>query len=109
MTDSINLADISISVYGELTEQEDIIRCIRNLALTPAGTVPLDRNFGIDNSFKGLPYETAKTFLAVELINKIYKYEPRASVKEIDMVGTTDGQIEAKVVIQDARPYADRL
>ncbi len=103
MLNSLNLAEITISVYGELDEQEDIIRCIRNLVLTPAGTVPLDRDFGIDNSFRGLPFETAKNLLAVEIINKIRKYEPRIDMREIAMVGTVDGKIEVKAVIQDAR------
>lgn len=102
MLNSLNLADISIVVDGELDEKEDIIRCIRNLTLTPAGTVPLDRDFGIDDSFKGLPFETAKNLLVVEIINKIYKYEPRASARGIEMIGTTEGKIEAKVVIHHA-------
>ncbi len=102
MQNTLTLADIEITVDGELAERDEIIRCIQNLALTPAGTVPLDRDFGLDNSFMGMPIETAKNILAIELINKIDRYEPRASVKEVDMTGSVDGQIRIRVVIESA-------
>lgn len=102
MQNTMTLADIEIAVDGELAERDEIIRCIQNLALTPAGTVPLDREFGLDASFMGMPIETAKNLLAIELINKIDRYEPRASVKEVDMTGSVDGQIKIRVVIESA-------
>lgn len=103
MQNTMTLADIEIAVNGKLAEQDEVIRCIQNLALTPAGTVPLDREFGVDISFLGMPIKTAKNILAIELINKIDKYEPRASVKEVDMTGTVDGQIKIRMVIESAR------
>ena len=102
MQNTLTLADIEIAVDGELVERDEIIRCIQNLALTPSGTVPLDREFGLDTSFMGMPIETAKNLLAIELINKIDRYEPRASVKEVDMTGSMDGQIRIRVVIESA-------
>ena len=102
MQNTLTLADIEIAVDGELAERDEILRCIRNLALTPTGTVPLDREFGLDASFMGMPIETAKNLLAIELIEKIDRYEPRASVKEVELNTTTDGRITAKVVITSA-------
>ena len=102
MQNTLTLADIEIAVDGELAERDEVIRCIQNLALTPAGTVPLDRDFGLDIGFMGMPIETAKNLLAIELITKIDKYEPRASVKEVDMTGSVDGQIKIRVVIESA-------
>ena len=102
MQNTLTLADIEIAVDGELAERDEIIRCIQNLALTQSGTVPLDREFGLDASFMGMPIETAKNLLAIELINKIDRYEPRASVKEVDMTGSMDGQIRIRVVIESA-------
>lgn len=102
MQNTLTLADIEVAVDGELAERDEIIRCIQNLALTPAGTVPLDRDFGLNIDFMGMPIETAKNLLAIELITKIDRYEPRASVKEVDMTGTMDGQIKVRVVIESA-------
>jgi len=99
---TMTLADIELNVEGELSEPEDIMRCLRNLVLTPMGTVPLDREFGLDLNFVGLPIGTAQNLLAIELIDKVDRYEPRASVKEVELNTTTDGRITAKVVITSA-------
>ena len=98
----MTLANVEFNVRGAMTEQEDILRCIRTLIMTPAGTVPLDRDFGIDNSLLGYPVDVAQNLLAVEIIQKVMKYEPRASVLEIELEPTTEGLITAKVVITSA-------
>lgn len=96
----MTLKDVEFEVNGSLDQQEDILRCVRNIILTPAGSVPLDRDFGIDQSFLGYPIDAAKNLLAVEIIEKIEKYEPRVSVLEVDFTpAAADGQIMAKVVI----------
>lgn len=102
MQNTLTLADIEIAVDGELSERDDVLRCIQNLTLTPAGTVPLDREFGLSIDFMGMPLDTAKNLFAIELIEKIDKYEARASVKAVEMTDTTDGQLQVKVVIESA-------
>lgn len=98
----MTLGNLEFNVRGTMTEQEDILRCLRTLIMTPAGTVPLDRDFGIDNSLLGYPVDVAQNLLAVEIIQKVMKYEPRASVLEIELEPTTEGLITAKVVITSA-------
>lgn len=96
----MTLKDVEFNVRGELDEQEDILRCLRTLIMTPAGTVPLDRDFGIDNSLLiGTSIDAARSVLAVEIIDKVDRYEPRASVLEVDTTADEAGQIIAKVVI----------
>lgn len=95
----MTLRDVQFNIRGELSQQEDILRCLRNLLLTPAGTVPLDRDFGIDQATLGYPIDVAQNLLAVEIIDKVRKYEPRASVTEVELIPNADGQIIAKVVI----------
>lgn len=98
----MTLADLQFNVRGSMTEQEDVLRCLRTLIMTPAGTVPLDRDFGIDNSLLGYPADVAQNLLAVEIIQKVMKYEPRASVQEVELESTPDGLTTAKVVITSA-------
>ena len=43
----MQISDVQISFDGDSTELEDIARCVRNIILTPAGTCPLYRDFGI--------------------------------------------------------------
>ena len=98
----MTLADVEFDVRGDLEERDDVIRCLRNLILTPAGTVPLERDFGIDNSFLGEPTDVVQSMLAVEIIMKVMKYEPRATVAEISIEPGETGQIFVKVVITSA-------
>lgn len=96
----MTLKDVEFNVRGEIPVAEDILRCLRNLILTPVGTVPLDRDFGIDQSILGLPIDVAQSLLAVEIIDKVDRYEPRVSVAEVKLTASIDGKITAKVVIE---------
>lgn len=96
----MTLKDVEFNVRGEIPVTEEILRCIRNLIMTPVGTVPLDRDFGIDQSILGLPIDAAQSLLAVEIIDKVDRYEPRVSVTEVELTATIDGKITAKVVIE---------
>lgn len=95
----MTLRDVEFNIRGELTDPEDILRCLRNLLMTPAGTVPLDRDFGIDQSFMEYPLDVAQSLLAVEIIDKVDRYEPRISVTDVELTPDMEGQIKAKVVI----------
>lgn len=96
----MTLKDVEFNVRGEIPVTEEILRCIRNLIMTPVGTVPLDRDFGIDQSILGLPIDAAQSLLAVEIIDKVERYEPRVSVTEVELTATIGGKITAKVVIE---------
>jgi phage baseplate assembly protein W len=95
----MTLADVEFNIRGEIPEAEDVLRCLRNLLMTPAGTVPLDRDFGINQAMLGMPLDVAQSLLAVEIIDKVDRYEPRVSVTEVELKPNVDGQIIAKVVI----------
>ena len=95
----MTLADVEFNIRGEIPEVENVLRCLRNLLMTPAGTVPLDRDFGINQAMLGMPLDVAQSLLAVEIIDKVDRYEPRVSVTEVELKPNVDGQIIAKVVI----------
>ena len=63
------------------------------------GNVPLDREFGLNTNFVGMPMDVAKSQFAVEIIDKTDRYEPRATVKDINFSFNEDGQLQAEVVI----------
>lgn len=72
-----------------LTGLESIKQSINIICTTPIGSVPLDRNFGIDFSVLDLPYESSMAMLRVSIMDAIELYEPRAEVTEIQFE-TTD-------------------
>ena len=64
---------------------EDIVRCLNMLYSTRAGSQPMLRDFGIDyDGVVGSPMEVAKNKLALEIIEKTEKYEPRVTVDSVD-------------------------
>jgi phage baseplate assembly protein W len=78
----------------------EILQNIQVILTTPAGTVPFDRDFGIDMSILDSPIGVAKAKLTVEYIKKIKKYEPRAEVKKVSFThDAISGLLVPKVVV----------
>ena len=61
----------------------DIAKTLKTIFSTPQGTVPFDRNFGIDISILDEPSNLAQGKLTVEFARKVQLYESRVKVKEI--------------------------
>jgi len=95
------------SLVGDLTSLfnfsatglEEIMQNIHVGMTTPKGTVPFDRNFGIDWSFLDLPIPQSKAKLTIEYIEQIPKFDLRAKVKSVSFTSDKDGQLKPKVVI----------
>jgi hypothetical protein len=96
---TIDLNNITVTFDYTDGEVADIKRCLETLYQTPEGTCPLDREFGLNNDFVGMPLDVAKNLMAVEITDKTERYEPRAMIKEIEFAMTEDGQMKAEVVI----------
>ncbi|MCB2186935.1 MAG: GPW/gp25 family protein [Deltaproteobacteria bacterium] len=75
----------------------EVAQCIAMIITTPKGTVPLNRDFGLDWDLVDLPQPRAQALMAVEISRQIAKYEPRAQVISItwadDLVGAADGRL----------------
>lgn len=66
-------------IFGA-TDQAEIEQNIRTLLTTPQGSVPLDRNFGIDMTALDEPQPVAEARLTNRIRSSIRQYEPRAIV-----------------------------
>lgn len=80
-------------------------RLDRQLALllsTQAGTMPLDREFGIEMDFVDLPPETAKSLYTAEITEKIPQFIPAVRVQEVTWTWNSSGKLSPKVVITSA-------
>lgn len=62
---------------------EEIVQNVRTILTTRKGTVPLDRDFGLDFTFLDAPINVSKARLQNEVFEAIRKYEPRAVIREI--------------------------
>jgi phage baseplate assembly protein W len=88
-----------IEIVGLTSEDEEIRRNIDVILSTPAGTVPFDREFGINSNFVDMPLSKSRALLTAEYIRKIRMYEPRAKVDQVNIDSTVDGQMSVKVVV----------
>lgn len=79
-----------IEIYGEqkpirlgLTGVDEIVQNVRIILSTAQGSVPLDRNFGMEITSMDEPITIAKARLTTAIMYAIAEYEPRAIVQEV--------------------------
>lgn len=91
--------------YEDASIIQEINRNLTVLINTPAGTCAGDRSYGIDGSFVGLPAQIAENRLAIELMEKIPIYEPRAEVLEVSCASDSEGHLVATIMIGPNEDY----
>lgn len=79
---------------------EEILQNVRTILATPVGSVPLDRDFGVDMRFIDRPLPKAQAEISSGIVNAIRTYEPRVSVKAITWTADTDGILRPKVTVR---------
>lgn len=98
----MDLSGIEIAFeYGwsDEAQRREIIRNVRTLLVTPIGTCPLYRDFGLNTTYLDRPLSIAQNLMAVEVIEAIEKWEPRVQVKEVTFEPDQEGKLKTKVVI----------
>ncbi len=98
----MDLSDIEIAYeYGEGDEAEfqEIDRNVRTIVTTQIGTCPLYRDFGVNPTFLDQPMEIAQNLMAVEIIDAVEKWEPRAIVKDVSFTTDISGKLKGRMVI----------
>lgn len=87
---------VEVEALQEVTEDE--IDELIILYQTPVGTIPMERDKGIDTTFLSMPTDVAKTMYSVEIIKKTRLYS-NFEVSSIDF-SDDEGKIIAKVVVK---------
>ena len=80
----------------------DIDRQLNLLLTTRAGTMPLDRDFGLTMDYLDRPAPVAKSLYVAELVEKVGTFLPAIRVREVQWQAGADGRVLAKVVIDRA-------
>ena len=79
---------------------EEIVQNIRLILSTPKGSVPLDRNFGINWDLIDKPFPATIQLLKAEVVKAIETYEPRVKVKKVKIrKATSDGRLSVGVLV----------
>ena len=76
-------------------EQLEVIQNVKTILTTMQGTVPLDRDFGIDSEVVDKPVNVIRPLIVKEVKEKLAKYEPR--VKFISMSWNGNGS-EGRII-----------
>ena len=82
------------------TEVEEILQNVRTILSTIKGSVPLDRDFGVDASYLDRPINVAKAMLSSEIIKAIRNYEPRVTITAVDFTVKLDGTLQPKIEVR---------
>lgn len=80
----------------------DLDRKLNLLMTTREGTMPLDREFGIDMDCVDRPPEVAKSLYTAEITKKVAKFIPEVRVREVTWSHGEAGHFIPKVVITSA-------
>lgn len=81
------IIDNSINEYKiGLTGVDEIIQNVKVILNTRKGSVPLDRDFGVDWSIIDKPTPASLNLLKVDIVETVEKYEPRVKVKEVNLI-----------------------
>ncbi len=61
----------------------EIVQNVKTILTTSKGTVPLDREFGVDMSFVDQPTPKAKAMIMASVVDAVNRYEPRVRVTNV--------------------------
>ena len=72
----------------------EVLQNVRTILATRKGTVPLDRDFGLDWTWIDQPMPVAKMRCQVAVIEAINDYEPRAEIESVEWGGSESDAME---------------
>ena len=82
-------------------EKSEIIQNVRTILNTIQGTVPLDRNFGVNPEYLDAPLnEITKTLLAAQIAGQISEYENRATLRKINVDADLTGNFRITALVE---------
>ncbi|WMJ88856.1 hypothetical protein [Anaerocolumna sp. MB42-C2] len=88
--------EVGIEASEDISQEE--IDGLKNLYDTPVGTIPMEREKGLDMSFLSMPPDMAKNLFSVEVIKKTRLYLD-LEVTDIEFISVEAGKLVAKVVV----------
>ncbi|NCE66055.1 hypothetical protein D1159_16080 [Pseudoflavonifractor sp. 524-17] len=80
MSYKVSATDLKAIQFNEKNELNAVLQNIAVILSTPMGTVPLNRDFGVDWSFLDKPAPVAKALMVAPVREAIERWEPRAAV-----------------------------
>lgn len=93
---------------SEISDIDEISKCINNIISIPAGSIPLSRGMGISwTNLSKIPPDMEND-IATEIVEKVEAYEPRVSVSEVTFTYDNDGMAIANIILRKGDGYGRR-
>lgn len=89
---------IQTVVIAPAVEAEEIAQNVRLIITTPKGSVPLDRDFGLDFDLVDRPSPRAQVLMEVEIVRQVGRYEPRARVVSVTWEQALTEAMEGRLI-----------
>lgn len=83
--------------FAPQTLEEEVRQNIACIMETVAGSVPLDRSFGLDSTIVDLPMNIVQSQMTNRIIAAIQAYEPRIIVNEVRFQTMNDHAVKPLV------------
>ena len=83
MTYTISATDLGRLHFNETDTVNSVLQNIAVILSTRKGSVPLYREFGLDNSFLDKPMPVAKVLMVAPVREAVETWEPRATVLNV--------------------------
>ena len=81
-------------------KKKNISKCLENILNIPEGSIPLSRGMGLKwNVLSKIPPDMEND-IATDIVEKLERYEPRVSVKEVTFSYQEDGEVLINIHIE---------
>lgn len=99
---NLQLYDFKLEYTFQNNALAELDRQLALLLSTQVGTMPLDREFGIQQNYVDKPPEVVKSLYTAEVTKKVPQFIPWVRVYEVTWSYGEQGHIKPKVVITHA-------
>lgn len=97
----VNVLGTLDTVAVGATGLTEIMQNVRTILTTPVGSVPLDRDFGVDGQYLDEPQTVVRARMTAAIVEAVEKYEPRVTVENLRWVTVAaDGMMVPLVQIR---------
>lgn len=90
---------IDIELLDKSETAQDVKKCLTVLLGTRAGSLAMDRDFGLTWDFLDMNTKQAERAIEQEVLAKVAKYEPRAIIERITFSSDTNGRLIPKLEV----------
>lgn len=94
------IGEVEIVSTDNMNDAEKYNAQLKALILTPEGSLPGSRGFGLSMDFLSRPAEEAVNIMALELEEKLKEFIPEITVASIEGEANPQGAMDVKILIE---------